>query len=128
MSEFSPEQRRNLLNHFSKAWAAKNIEAIMDHFCEDCVYFSSIGPEPGHFMRGKSEVRDGIIAMLAHDNAVQSEVFNLTMTQTGAFWEWRYKSLNCNGLTTPTHGCDIFEFSDQKISVKNAFRKLHDEI
>jgi ketosteroid isomerase-like protein len=64
---------RATLDAFARAWGARDLDAIMRHLTDDCVYGASLGPEPGTTFRGQAEVRAGIAAMLAHDDAAESQ-------------------------------------------------------
>ena len=112
------------LDAFARAWAARDLDAIMRCLTDDCVYGASIGPEPGTTYRGQVEVRAGIAAMLAHDSAVESLTTGLVIAGDSAFWEWRYVQITADGARRLLHGCDLFKFAGNKIAVKQAFRKV----
>jgi ketosteroid isomerase-like protein len=110
---------RARLLKFARAWASKDIEALMELFTEDCVYLASVGPEPGSTYVGKEAVRRGIEAMLAHDGGSTSEITHIHIGGEVGFWEWSYRFLDGRVV----YGCDLFEFSGNRVRVKNAFRK-----
>jgi ketosteroid isomerase-like protein len=115
---------RATLEAFARAWAARDLDAIMRWLTEDCVYGASIGPEPGITYRGQAEVRAGISVMLAHDDAVESQTTGLVIAGDRAFWEWQYVQIGADGARWLLHGCDLFTFTGNKIAVKQAFRKV----
>ena len=116
--------RRATLEAFAQAWAARDIDGLLSLMTEACIYGASVGPEPGRTYRGQSEVRAGILAMLSHDRADRSETGNLVIAGDHAFWEWRCTSRDEDGGDVRTHGCDLFTFAGNKISAKQAFRKV----
>ena len=116
--------RRATLERFAQAWSAEDVEAVLACMTEDCIYGASIGPEPGLTFRGLTAVRAGMLAMLAHDGTVRSEVSNLLIAGDRAVWEWRYCRPDADGAEAMEHGCDIIHFSGDKIAVKQAFRKV----
>lgn len=115
---------RTTLDAFARAWAARDLDAIMECLTADCVYGASVGPEPGTTYRGQIEVRAGIAAMLTHDSAVESQTTGLVIAGDRAFWEWRYVQIGADGARRSLHGCDLFTFAGDKIAVKQAFRKV----
>jgi SnoaL-like domain len=119
------QTRRKTLEAFAKAWAEKNVDALLELMTEDCVYGASVGPEPGRTYRGKSEVRSGILSMFAHDRGKTSSVSNLRIGEDHAYWEWCYVSDNPLSANAHSHGCDLFLFEGKKIALKQAFRKVH---
>jgi SnoaL-like domain len=119
------QRHRDTLEAFAKAWAEKNIDALLELMTEDCVYGASVGPEPGRTYRGKSEVRSGILLMFGHDQGTTSSVSNLRFGEDHAYWEWNYVSDNPLSTNTHSYGCDLFLFEGEKIALKQAFRKVH---
>ena len=109
---------------FARAWASRDVDAVLAVFTEDGVYRASVGPEPGCTYTGHTELRAGIAAMFAHDDGSTSEVHNLRLHGDHGFWEWTYTFRLENGETHAELGCDFFEFEGEKIRLKNAFRKV----
>jgi len=105
---------------FSTAWKNGNVEEIMSFFSEDCIYKASVGSEPRTTFIGVKEVAIGIEKMIAFDNAVSSEVSNIKIDGDFGFWEWTYTYSNGDIVK----GCDVFEFGEDLIKTKNAFRKV----
>ncbi len=114
---------RELLNEFMKAWSLRDVDAVLSLMTEDCVYQASVGPEPGTTFNGASEVRAGLLVMFAHDSGSEATVSNIIVAGDRAAWEWRYFWPEADEKREE-RGCDFFEFSEGKISRKNAFRKV----
>ena len=116
-------QRRNLLKKFAKAWGERDIDTVMECMTSNCVYEASVGPEPGTTFEGADQVRRGILKMFAHDEGSTSRISNLFITGTHAAWEWTYHWSEPAGRNRRVRGCDVFEFSGEKIRRKSGFRK-----
>jgi ketosteroid isomerase-like protein len=121
------QKRRKTLETFAQAWAEKNVDALLQLMTDDCVYGSSVGPEPGRTYKGKSAVRAGILSMFAHDDGTVSSVSNLRIGENHAYWEWHYSIATEQATPARRHGCDLFLFEGEKISLKQAFRKVWSE-
>ena len=59
--------REQTLRDFAAAWDARDVDRLMQHMTEDCIYLASVGPEPGRTYVGAVAVREGFRKMLAHD-------------------------------------------------------------
>ena len=116
--------RLSALAAFSRHWAEHNIDGLLELMTEDCLYLASVGPEPGKTFRGQEQVRVGILEMFRYDLTERSEVYNLFIAGDRAAWEWKYYHTDSDGNEILTHGCDLFEFTGDKISCKQAFRKV----
>jgi ketosteroid isomerase-like protein len=61
-----------------RAWNAHDIEAVLDHFCDDVVFTSPVAaravPESGGMVRGKAALRDYWTAALSQQSDLQFEV------------------------------------------------------
>ena len=116
--------RRLTLEAFSRAWQARDADALLALMSDTCVYGASAGPEPGKTYRGPGEVHAGILKMFAFDRVSRSEVSGLFMAGDQAAWEWRYTGRDQHGTEVISHGCDLFRFAGEKIAVKQGFRKI----
>jgi ketosteroid isomerase-like protein len=122
-SEMTPE----VLAKFSDAWSRHDLEALMSHVTDDCVYSASVGPEPGRTWSGKEQVREGFALMLAHDAGQErhEEEGPIIAGSRGA-GTWSFTGTGPDGTTQVTRGCDIYEFRGGKIARKDAFRKVYE--
>ncbi|WP_314503735.1 nuclear transport factor 2 family protein [uncultured Microbacterium sp.] len=122
-SEMTPE----VLAEFSDAWARRDLEALMSHVTDDCVYSASVGPEPGRTWSGKEQVREGFAIMLAHDAGQErhEDEGPIILGSRGA-GTWSFTGPGPDGTPQVTRGCDIFEFRGGKIARKDAFRKVYE--
>lgn len=118
-----PKMTVERLTAFDDAWARKDIESLMQFITDDCEYHASVGPEPGERFIGKDEVRRGFQAMLDHDAGSEPLPGKLYVYGDRGVAEWSYVSTDDSGRSVVVRGCDLFEFVEDKISLKNAFRK-----
>jgi ketosteroid isomerase-like protein len=121
-SEMTPE----VLAAFSDAWSRHDLEALMSHITDDCVYSASVGPEPGRTWSGREQVREGFSLMLAFDTGQErhEEGQPIIAGPRGAA-TWSFTGPGPDGTDLVTRGCDIYEFRGGKIARKDAFRKVY---
>jgi rhodanese-related sulfurtransferase len=115
------------LREFGDAWAAGDLDTLMSFMTDDCVYYASVGPEPGTMYRGPVEVRRGFSEMLAYDRGRERHGGHTFIAGNVGFAEWSFVQREPAGCTRIIRGCDIFEFAGEKIRNKNAFRKTFGE-
>jgi SnoaL-like domain len=116
--------QRAVYDRFAAAWAAKDVGGCLALMTEDAQYCASIGPEPGKTFSGQIELRAGISAMIAHDNAAAIEIVSWTELVSYAFVEWKYHYTDGSIAL----GIDRIDFRDGLISRKQAYRKVRDEL
>jgi hypothetical protein len=109
-----------LLDRFAAAWDARNVDEVVDCFSIDGVYFSSMGPLPGQQASGHKEIRALLVVMFNLDKGALTSIFDVQINKKSASWKWRY--LLADGRVEL--GCDFFEFENDRISLKDAYRKV----
>lgn len=121
----SDADRVALLEAFSAAWSARNVDALMDLMAEHCEFRSSVGPEPGASFVGRDEVRRGYELFLGSNAAPAPEAESGGMLVNGDFavTRWTLRWPQPDGPPVEVHGCDIFEFEGDRIKRKDAYRK-----
>jgi steroid delta-isomerase-like uncharacterized protein len=115
------------LQGFLDAFNAHDVDAVMSFFTEDCVFDTPRGPAPGgHRMVGRQQVRgaiqgrfDGIPDVRYGDDR------HWTSGDRGVS-EWTIRGTQVTGEPIEVRGCDLFEFTDGKISRKDSFWKIVD--
>jgi ketosteroid isomerase-like protein len=117
--------RLRLLEQFGEAWDAGDVDKLMSMITDDCVYSASVGPEPGATYAGKQAVREGFLAMLAHDSSGVSRTGRVFVAGNLGVGEWSYLFGAGSEAECEVRGCDIFEFRGGRISRKDAFRKSY---
>jgi hypothetical protein len=122
MPSMSPER----LQQFSDAWTGADLDTLMSFMTQDCVYYASVGPEPGTTYRGPEAVRRGFAAMLAYDRGRERHGGASAVFGNVGFAEWSFEERDEAGQAVVIRGCDIFEFVGDRIRKKDAYRKVFD--
>ncbi len=115
------------LQAFLDAFNAHYVDAIMAFFTEDCVFDTPRGPAPGgHRMVGSDEVRKGIQARFDGIPDIHyGDDRHWTSGDRGVS-EWTIRGTQASGEPIEVRGCDLFEFTDGRISRKDSFWKIVD--
>ena len=109
---------------FCDAFNRHDLDALMAHMTEDCVFDASAGPEQqGRRYVGREAVRGGFAEVF--------ETFADGQWEEGRHWvsgdrgvsEWVFRGTRRDGTRVEVNGCDLFTFRDEKIAVKDSFRK-----
>jgi steroid delta-isomerase-like uncharacterized protein len=116
-----------LLQAFLEAFNAHDVDAIMSFFSEDCVFDTPRGPAPGgHHLVGRQQVREGIQARFdGIPDIVYGRDRHWTCGDRGVS-EWTIRGTQTTGEPIEVRGCDLFEFTNGKISRKDSFWKIVD--
>jgi steroid delta-isomerase-like uncharacterized protein len=124
----SDEARIEALREVLHAFNQHDLDSIMSHFAEDCVFESPRGPEMwGRRFIGKEEVARGLAARFEGIPDVHyggDEHF--ACGDRGAS-EWTISGTTVEGQTIEVRGCDLWTFDeDGKIVRKDSFWKLRE--
>jgi len=107
------------------AFNAHDADAVMEFFTDDCVFDAPRGPAPGgRRMVGKEEVRKGFQARF--DGIPDIEYTDARHFRSGdrGVSEWTIRGTQATGEPIEVRGCDLFEFTDGKISRKDSYWKI----
>ena len=107
----------------SEAWGRGDLEALMEHVADDCVYSASVGPEPGETFVGKAAVRAGFTKLLAHDHDSIAEPGDVHVIGDRAVSTWGFRRRDPSGREIVVRGCDLWQFRDGLVIRKDSFRK-----
>ena len=112
------------LESFCEAFNRHDLDGLMAHMADDCVFFASAGPAPdGTCYRGRDEVRRGFAEVFAtFPDGQWAEGRHLVAGDRGVS-EWTFRGTRPDGMRVEVRGCDVFTFRDGKIAVKDSFRK-----
>ena len=125
MAGTSPDT--SVLQAFLDAFNAHDVDEVMSFFTEDCVFDTPRGPAPGgHRLVGKQEVRKGFQARFDGIPDIEyGDDRHWTSGDRGVS-EWTIRGTTVDGDPIEVRGCDLFEFTDGKISRKDSFWKILD--
>ena len=117
-----------LMKAFLEAFNAHDVDAIMSFFTEDCVLDMPRGPGAGRAPAGGQEqVRTGIQSRFDGIPDIHyGDDRHWTSGDRGVS-EWTIRGTQVSGEPIEVRGCDLFEFTDGKISRKDSFWKIVDQ-
>ena len=109
------------------AFNAHDVDAILSFFTEDCVLDMPRGPAPGGLrLVGKEQVRKGFQSRFDGIPDIHyGDERHFVSGDRGAS-EWTIRGTRSTGEPIEVRGCDLFEFTDGKISRKDSFWKIVD--
>lgn len=124
MSQPNNNVTESFLQSFAEAFNRHDINAIMEHMTEDCVFEASAGPDAdGQKFVGQTEVRKAFLEVFeTFPDAKWSNARHFVSANRG-FSEWIFTGTKKDGTKTEVTGCDLFSFENGKISIKNSYRK-----
>lgn len=114
-----------LLQQVLDEFNAHDLDAIMSHFSDDCVFDSARGPNPwGQRFSGKEETRRGLgIVFESTPDLHFSNVSHFVSGSRGVS-EWNIMGTTTQGESLGQRGCDLWTFRDDGLIVrKTSFRK-----
>lgn len=125
------EDRARLLDRFTAAWSAKDLDALMALMAEDCSFRASLGPEPGATFAGCAEVRRGFALFLGPDNGdppPETETEESLISGDFAVTRWTSRYPQPAGPPIVVRACDILGFEGDRIKFKDTYRKAPGEL
>ena len=116
--------REKRLAVFMEAWNKHDLDTLMQCMSKDCTYYASSGHyENGTQYRGREAIREAFEATLAqYTDGQWNDAKHFVSGDRGAS-EWRFTGTQQDGVVVDVQGCDLFLFEEDRISVKNTFRK-----
>ena len=113
---------RDVLDAFNR----HDLDAIMSHFADDCVFDTPRGPDPwGRRFIGKEEVRRGLAARFAGIPDVHYGDDDHFASGIRGVSEWTITGTTVEGVRVDVRGCDIWTFdADGLITCKDSFWKI----
>jgi ketosteroid isomerase-like protein len=117
----------DVLRAFLDAFNAHDADAIMSFFADDCVLDMPRGPGPGgRRLVGKEQVREGIQSRLDGIPDVHYGDDRHWLCGDRGVSEWTLSGTQTTGERIEVRGCDLLEFADGKIVVKDSYWKIID--
>jgi ketosteroid isomerase-like protein len=115
---------KDFLQSFADAFNAHDINAIMSHMTHDCVFEASAGPDiNGEKFQGQQEVKKAFEDVFATFPDAKWNNPRHFISGDRGFTEWIFTGTKIDGTKVEVTGCDLFTFQDDKIAVKNSYRK-----
>jgi ketosteroid isomerase-like protein len=114
-----------LLKGFLEAFNRHDLDAIMDYFAEDCVFYMPRGSAPrGDRYVGKDEVRAGLAKRFEGIPNVHYGEDRHWVCGDFAVSEWTLTGTSVLGKKIEVRGVDLLEFAEGKITRKDSFWKI----
>ncbi|HET9064977.1 MAG TPA: nuclear transport factor 2 family protein [Gemmatimonadales bacterium] len=114
-----------LLKSFLDAFNRHDLDAIMDYFADECVFYMPRGASPrGDRHVGKAGVRAGLATRFAGlPDAHYGDDRHWACGEVGVS-EWTLTGTSVSGQRVDVRGVDLLEFADGKITRKDSFWKI----
>src|SRR6516225_10192583 len=124
MTDRQAAMLRDVLDAFNR----HDLDAIMSHFAEDCVFEAPRGPDRwGRRFAGKDEVRRGLAARFQGIPDVHYGDDEHFACGTRGASEWTISGTTVGGQRIEVRGCDLWTFGpDGKIVRKDSFWKIRE--
>jgi ketosteroid isomerase-like protein len=119
--------RATLLERFTTAWGAKDLDGLMAMMAEHCSFRASVGPEPGMTFEGREEVRRGFAVFLgagAGDPPTETDAEEPLISPDFAVTRWTSRFPSAAGSPIVVRACDILGFEGDRIKFKDTYRKV----
>lgn len=109
------------------AFNRHDLDAIMEHFSDDCSFDFPRGPEPwGQRFIGKAQVREALAGRFKGipDVHYGDDRHWISADGTQGVSEWTLSGTTTSGVKLQVRGCDLWEFHDGKVTRKNSYWKI----
>lgn len=106
------------------AFNRQDIDGVMAHFANDCVFFT-VGGDAVHGTRieGHSAIAKAFVTVWTRMPDAQWARHSHFVCGDRAVSEWTFEGTGADGMRIEAQGADIFTLRDGKIVVKQALRK-----
>jgi ketosteroid isomerase-like protein len=116
-----------LLKEFLEAFNRHDLDAIMDCFADDCVFYMPRGAGPrGDRYVGRQEVRAGLAKRFEGIPDVHYGDDRHWVCGDLGVSEWTLTGTSTSGKYIEVRGVDLLEFAEGKVIRKDAFWKIVD--
>jgi ketosteroid isomerase-like protein len=119
------EELLQVVREVCAAFDRHDLDGIMEHFVDDCVFEWPRGPEPyGNRVVGREQVRQAFAERFAGIPDVRYTDDSHFVSGDRGVSEWLLSGTRTDGERVEVRGCDIWTFRGNKIAVKNSFWKM----
>jgi ketosteroid isomerase-like protein len=114
-----------LLEGFLDAFNRHDLDAIMDYFAEDCIFYMPRGEGPrGDRYAGKTAVRAGLAKRFEGIPDVHYGEDRHWVGDNFGVSEWTLTGTTASGRRIEVRGLDFLEFAEGKVTRKDSFWKI----
>jgi ketosteroid isomerase-like protein len=119
---------REVMQGFLDAFNRHDLDAIMEYFADDCVFYMPRGAKPrGDRYVGKEAVRAGLATRFQGIPDVHYGDDQHWVGENFGVSEWTLTGTSAAGQKIEVRGCDLLEFAGGKITRKDSFWKILSE-
>jgi hypothetical protein len=114
-----------MLDSFADAYNRHDVDGIMAHMTDDCVFVSFFGPDVcGERFEGRDKVRQRVASGLADFPDASWDIIGHFVSGDRGVSEWIFRGTK-RGTTerAERQGLDVFTFRNGKIQIKNTYQK-----
>jgi len=112
------------LESFCAAFNRHDLDAVMAHMTEDCVFTRSSGPDAdGQRCEGQAATRAGFESVMSVIRNIHFEPLDNWVCGDRGVSEWTLTGDLADGSRFEARGVDVFHFRDGKIAVKDSYVK-----
>lgn len=116
--------RVKLLEDYGNSWNQHKVDDIMAMMTDDCVFEASGGGfVNGEQFTGQASVRASFQAVFKKFPDAHWANARHSVNGNRGISEWTFTGTLTDGRRVEVNGCDLFIFRDNKIAVKNSYRK-----
>ena len=106
------------------AFNRHDVDAVMTHFADDCVFYTVAGDEVyGAKIEGATAIADAFSSVWAGMKDAHWDHHSHFVAGDRAVSEWTFSGTDGQGRRVEAQGADLFTVRDGKIVVKQALRK-----
>ncbi len=118
------DEKLNVLREITVGFDTHDLDRIMAHFTDDCVFEAPRGAEPfGRRVEGRAAVRAAFADRFAGIPDVRYTDDSHFVAADRGVSVWLLSGTTTDGQRIEVRGCDIWTFRGDKIAVKNSFWK-----
>ena len=119
------EAKLAVLRDITAAFDAHDLDRIMGHFVDDCLFEAPRGAEAhGRRVEGREAVRAAFADRFAGIPDVRYTDDSHFVAGDHGVSEWLLSGTTVEGQRIEVRGCDIWTFRGDRIAVKNSFWKI----
>lgn len=106
------------------AFNRHDVDGVMTHFSDDCVFYTVGGDEKyGGKIEGAEAIANAFSAVWAGMKDAHWDHHSHFVSNDRAVSEWTFSGTGGDGMRVEAQGADLFTLRDGKIIVKQALRK-----
>ncbi|WP_181182085.1 MULTISPECIES: nuclear transport factor 2 family protein [unclassified Mesorhizobium] len=115
----------NVVKAFMDAWEAYDLEEVMETVGDEIMFVGTTGPEPGRTFKGKVPFSKVVDPLLSPQSTISLKTLGVYPCGETVFVVWETTDWAADPRVSKMRGVDLFQVSDGKIVLKDAYRKSY---